>query len=488
MSFWRGVKSAFGFGSDSEDDDEEYDSSLPTYAAQPPVTPPQPIPTPVAVTVTSADADDPTPADMTEERQSSEAASEIPAEETKDTPRQLTDLGLPSDLFDAVIELFNETQPDFVKKCLSLKAQRAYIINSISENLRRRITQAIGPTEAERLKKRIKSLENEVQSTKAIRQENRKLHLSIERQKRAMLDRINDLEAQVSKHHEEKERFLSAKYIHDDQSASADTVAAHAENVITIAEHENILEEHKNIIAGRDARISELDRTVDELKEQLSTQSTLREQLEVKTRMSDVMINDLRNKAASERNEYEDTCRQQEQALEMIQQQVANFEQVKARLENRIIELKEALKEEKRAEREAQIARLNDENASLRHTIENNLYNQANNESRLRNEINQLKLDLEKATAAAQAASAAAAGSATADADGQDETLGEEEMFSPERRPRQTRRRGRPRKVKLDDELDNTDWFAGHKDDPDFGYHEPPRRPANDNEAQLSLF
>ena len=61
-------------------------------------------------------------------------------------------------------------------------------------------------------------------------------------------------------------------------------------------------------------------------------------------------------------------------------------------------------------------------------------------------------------------------------------------MFSPERRPRQAKRRGRPRKVKLDDELDNTDWFAGHKDDPDFGYHEPPRRPANDNEAQLSLF
>ena len=36
MSFWKGVKSAFGFsGSESEEDVEEYDSSLPTYAAQP---------------------------------------------------------------------------------------------------------------------------------------------------------------------------------------------------------------------------------------------------------------------------------------------------------------------------------------------------------------------------------------------------------------------------------------------------------------------
>ena len=35
MSFWKGVKNAFGFGgSESEEDIEEYDSSLPTYAAQ----------------------------------------------------------------------------------------------------------------------------------------------------------------------------------------------------------------------------------------------------------------------------------------------------------------------------------------------------------------------------------------------------------------------------------------------------------------------
>ena len=37
-------------------------------------------------------------------------------------------------------------------------------------------------------------------------------------------------------------------------------------------------------------------------------------------------------------------------------------------------------------------------------------------------------------------------------------------------------------------DLDNTEWFSGQKDTPDFGYHEPPRRPSNDNAAQLSLF
>ena len=96
--------------------------------------------------------------------------------------------------------------------------------------------------------------------------------------------------------------------------------------------------------------------------------------------MSDEMLNDLRNQAASARNEYEETCRQQQLALEQIHDQVASFEQVKARLEARIIELKDALKDAKCNDREEQIARLNEENASLRHTIENNLYNQANSE------------------------------------------------------------------------------------------------------------
>lgn len=487
MSFWRGIISAFGFGGDSEEDEEEYDSSLPTYAAQPPVTPPQPVPVPAPVIVTSTTTSD-SMADDDDHKDNESDEKAVTVNDNTPAPAEFSDTELPADLFDAVIELFNETQSDFVKKCLSIEAQRTYIINSINENLRRRVSRAAGPSEAERLKRRVIALEKEVQGSKALRQENRKLHLSIERQKRALLDRINDLEAQVTKHIAEKESYLSAKYLHDDHTPAEQT-DSQQEDVITKSEHENIIEEHKSIIAGRDARISELDKTVDDLKEQLSTQSTLREQLEVKTRMSDEMINDLRNQAASKRHEFEDTCRQQEMALEQIQEQVASFEQVKARLENRIIELKEALKEEKRAEREAQIARLNEENASLRHTIENNLYNQANNETRLRNEIKQLRLELDKITASSPDTAGPAQQTAPASVTPDPVDIsGQDEIFSPDPKPRQSKRRGRPKKVRLDDDLDNTEWFAGHKDDPDFGYHEPPRRPSNDNAAQLSLF
>ncbi|MDE5669744.1 MAG: hypothetical protein K2I24_09435, partial [Duncaniella sp.] len=200
-------------------------------------------------------------------------------------------------------------------------------------------------------------------------------------------------------------------------------------------------------------------------------------------------LNDLRNQAASARNEYENTCRQQQLALEQIHDQVANFEQVKARLETRIIELKEALKDAKRNDREEQIARLNEENASLRHTIENNLYNQANSENRLRNEIKQLRRQLEEATKAAATPAAAPYGNT----ESRPKSMSAEPSAAayptetPPERPA-PRRRGRPKKVKLDEDLDNTEWFSGQKDAPDFGYHEPPRRPSNDNAAQLSLF
>ncbi len=206
--------------------------------------------------------------------------------------------------------------------------------------------------------------------------------------------------------------------------------------------------------------------------------------------MSDEMLNDLRNQAASARNEYEETCRQQQLALEQIHDQVASFEQVKARLEARIIELKDALKDAKCNDREEQIARLNEENASLRHTIENNLYNQANSENRLRNEIKQLRRQLEEAGKAAATSSPAAPYGNT---ENRPKSMSAEPSAAayptetPPERPA-PRRRGRPKKVKLDEDLDNTEWFSGQKDTPDFGYHEPPRRPSNDNAAQLSLF
>lgn len=502
MSFWKGVLNVFGFGGDNDEDEEEYDSSLPTYAAQP-----------RTVTTTAITKPAATPASATSTRETETLQPEAEphdssedntpaAEQNADKAGEPTvaDPDLPGDLFDALIEQFNAAQPDFISKCLSTDAQRAYLLNSLSDNLKQRLNntglkiaatnnEAADSAERERLQRRITSLEADIKTTESLRQENRKLHLSIERQKRALLDRINDLEAQVAKSHAEKEKFFSDKRNPADAALIDSTNARLKELEQSLSERESKIKELNDTIEKLGTTSEELSKTLAERDEQIAAEASLREQLEVKNRMSDEMLNDLRNQAASARNEYENTCRQQQLALEQIHDQVANFEQVKARLETRIIELKEALKDAKRNDREEQIARLNEENASLRHTIENNLYNQANSENRLRNEIKQLRRQLEEATKAAATPAAAPYGNT----ESRPKSMSAEPSAAayptetPPERPA-PRRRGRPKKVKLDEDLDNTEWFSGQKDAPDFGYHEPPRRPSNDNAAQLSLF
>lgn len=484
MSFWKGVKNAFGFGgSESEEDIEEYDSSLPTYAAKSnhsdhepthhqPDTVPQAQPQPDALASTA----------VTEQKN------------TEPTPKDADD-SLPGDLFDALIEQFNATQPEFVRNCLSTEAQRQYIYNSISEKLRARIQKATSPdnepadpnelTETNRLRRRIANLESETKKTETLRQENRNLQLSIKRQKRALLDRINDLEAQAAKNYAEREKFFSDKRNPADAALIDSTNARVKELEEILAKRDEETAKLNEALAARDNDIAKRD-------EEIAARATDIEQMMMKIKIGDQMINDLRNQSAAARNEYEDTCNQQQLALEQIQHQVEAFEQIKTKYEARIAELKDSLKQEKSRNLDEQIARLNEENTSLRHTIENNLYNQASNEMRLRNEIKQLKKELEKASAVTISASpqdtSYGSSAEASPASYLSATATDEEAQSAQKQP--ARRRGRPKKAKLDEDLDNTDWFSqgGTKDDPDFGYHEPPRRPSNDNAAQLSLF
>lgn len=472
MSMMTLLRRAFGFSPDSEEEEEDYDPTVPTYAAgehrasRPP------------------------------HEQHATAPAEIKSAPVPDIAAEKTSgsESLPSDLFDAVIAVFNEAQPDFVKKCLDTEAQRKYLIDSIDSRLREQVENAAQTSanrwkeEKSRLESRISELEGDDNTIAVLRKENRRLQLSVDRQKRALLDRINDLESQVARQAEEKERFYSHRKPSpsDEELSQAKarieeleaTIASNEEALKnqaalgntdaetpaaeTISEQEQQIAEQEKQIAERDSRIAELTSECDKLREEAARQSTLREQLEVKTSMSDNMINDLRNQAAAARRELETMQHEQLQAVEQIQKELDAFEDLKARKDAKISELQES-------------------NASLRRTIETNLYNQANSEMRLRKEIKDLQAQLDAAKNAVES------DSAVSEPYREDESASADSAKAAEKSS--ARRRGRPRKVKIDSSLDNTDWFSGGKhDDPDFGYHEPPRKPVNDNEAQLSLF
>ena len=493
MSIMTILRRAFGFSPDTEEEEGEYDPTVPTYA----VTNQDPVPA-------SPDSGD------DGKHQQCEKSEAVPAPDP-----QMTDEKLPADIFDAVIEIFNRAQPEFVRECLNVEAQRQYILNSLSESLRGRVSMAISSgsrkweMEKVELEKRISDLEGDDNEIARLRKDNKRLQFSVDRQKRAMLDRINDLETQVARQTEEKERFYSRKHAPESEelgkalsrvkeleeqtaklsdeiaelkSAPAPEQPAGGEEPVNEDLKAEMEQDRADFEQQKSAWIDEKTQLTSELESmraEVTRQKTLKEQLEVKTSISDAMINDLRNQVASARSELEKLQQEQEQVMEQIREQLDGFEDLKARKDAKITELQES-------------------NNSLRRTIETNLYNQANSEMKLRREIKDLKAELarlteEKSKEGAQtkpndASQTAVSPMSAPDAGFPTEAAAEETKAS----DKPARRRGRPKKVRIDHELDNTEWFAGsgkqQHDDPDFGYHEPPRRPVNDNEAQLSLF
>lgn len=624
MSFWKGLKRAFSFGHDA-DEDEDYNPSAPEYAAN------------VRIEGQPTQQSD---IGVRPQKENAPAAV-VPTH----------DESLAGDIFDAIIEKFNASQPEFVKSCLNVDAQRAYLLNSLDQSLRRRLasqtpatTDPANDAELESLRDRVARLESEAKESD---RENSRLRLSLDRQKRALLDRINDLEAQNKRHAEEREKLFADKNaltdaarlhasnakivelegeisrLSESNSQLEDTVARHASElsartteIKTLrnqlgearAESENRpevnpdLEVEISLLNGEVSRLQQLlsDNTsqleqqktqaeaaasesrsqidllerrlhdsaeectslqasLAEAKTELARQNQMREQLEMKTAMGDEMLNSLRNSAAHSRQEaerltaevealtseletlrnlpaptpdnnetealnaqiealnakieqltsdglelvaeverlqareeeitqeYERLASEQEASMTEILEQVREYKRGKDLLKERVAELENTLQSshiedrQEREQREQLIAKLNEDNASLRHTIESNLYSHANSEMKLRSEVKRLQAELDEIKSAA--ATPAAAEQKAPD------YLSYAAAANSADTPPAPRKRGRPRKAKIDSDLNNVDWFNTQgKADSDFGYQEPPRRPSNDNEAQLSLF
>lgn len=132
-------------------------------------------------------------------------------------PIQPVNAELPGEVFDAIIELFNATQPEFVSQCLSVEKQRAYILERIDNSLReklvleaenaRRHGEQQWETERQKLNADLEKLRSEYHFMKQQREEFQSAQLSAARQKRAMTDRIHDLEHQISSLQSDREQL-----------------------------------------------------------------------------------------------------------------------------------------------------------------------------------------------------------------------------------------------------------------------------------------
>ena len=124
---------------------------------------------------------------------------------------------LASKAFDCVVELFNSIQPDFVKQCLDTEAQRRYITEHIDSSLREALNHATQQAreagrrqwqaERSRLSSDLDNLRKQYASIKRRSEDFQNAQLSEARQKRALSDRVHDLESQVAALEAEKEQF-----------------------------------------------------------------------------------------------------------------------------------------------------------------------------------------------------------------------------------------------------------------------------------------
>ncbi|MDE6783314.1 MAG: hypothetical protein K2J17_06290, partial [Paramuribaculum sp.] len=183
MSFLNSFKKALGFSDEYEyDGDEEATASVDVTEAE-----------------TASDNPDATPSPT------------APAYDPGDTK------ALTGSIFDAVIKLFNETQPEFVRQCLSVDAQRAYILEHIDAGVRATIdkqiadARAYGEQQAHEQRRQmmgeIEKLKSDYERLNHQREEFQTAKLSASRQKRAMTERISDLENQVNNLIAEREQY-----------------------------------------------------------------------------------------------------------------------------------------------------------------------------------------------------------------------------------------------------------------------------------------
>lgn len=268
---------------------------------------------------------------------------------------------LPLEIFDSVIKIFNDSLPDFIKSSLDVNAQRQYIYNSLNQGMKDYLEKAVADArqrgelkwkdEKSKLQSEISQLKVQNKNVDEQRSEWQKQQLSAERQKRAMSERLHDLEKQVATLEAEKEQYdlenkslmnklkvssvldgdieVMRQQIIDLQTQLKEAQAQQPENDLqtaidaanqTIAEKDNEIASLKEQLLASEkseseegitnGAIEELNKKNEELIAQNKTLDEAVQQLKAKEAVADAMINDLNNKASEAIHKLEEKERE----------------------------------------------------------------------------------------------------------------------------------------------------------------------------------
>ncbi|WP_289769298.1 hypothetical protein [Muribaculum intestinale] len=123
----------------------------------------------------------------------------------------------PLNIFDSLLEVFNEAQPDFIRKCLDMDAQRRYLYNCVDASFRDYILRIKDSARDEacrerdnehrRMTEEIDNLRVQVKDNGKTTDDLKAVRASADRQKRTFNERIRDLERQLAAAMAEKEQY-----------------------------------------------------------------------------------------------------------------------------------------------------------------------------------------------------------------------------------------------------------------------------------------
>lgn len=232
----------------------------------------------------------------------------------------------PEAIFNKVVEIFNESLPPFLRECVDPEKQARYIHDALDDSMKSYLAQ-IDKDADSRMKVKLENGQSALrQEIETLREKTKKIEdtsaewkeqkLSAERQKRALSERVHDLEKQVDSFNAEKEQYeLENKSLVNKLRAlsiqDSDMDALRSENE-TLRNEIKILKENapKTIVPAVDQEtLKQLDRLKDSVDDLAAQKETLMRErnilandivvLKKKCEISDVMLNDLNHKASS---------------------------------------------------------------------------------------------------------------------------------------------------------------------------------------------
>lgn len=223
---------------------------------------------------------------------------------------------VPDELFESVVRIFNDSLPSFIKDNLDAEKQRRQIYEALSDSMKDFISNLEETAkqnsiiemqrEHSKLRQEIEAMQARSKQIEEQSTELKELKLSAERQKRALSERVHDLEAQIASFDAEREQYeLENKSLVNKLRSSS----VQEEDIKILNTENQALKEQIRLLktgVNPDDEAPKLRETIQSIQKDLDSALADKKQLnddvallKKRCEIADSMINDLNHRASA---------------------------------------------------------------------------------------------------------------------------------------------------------------------------------------------